>query len=127
MNDVVTAHRVSAGPVHWSVRRSGAVLLLLVAVGLFANAAAQAQDVTVYDDVLQNGFFDYSYGGGIDFASTAQVHSGTKSISFVGDNFNAVAVARPLQPVSVAQYPIIHFWVHGGASGGCKLLVLRWR
>src|SRR5882672_756231 len=110
MNDGVTTGRVS-------------LLLLLVAVGLFTAAPAQAQNLTVYDDALQNGFLDYSYGGGTDFASTAQMHSGTKSISFVGDNFNAASVARPLQPMNVAQYPVIHFWVHGGASGGQHLRI----
>lgn len=91
-----------------------------------ASAAAGAQDLIVYDDALRNNFLDFSFGGvagDIDFASTAQVHGGTKSISMIGDGFNAVSFARPGQSVTTATYPTIHFWVHGGAAGGQKLQI----
>lgn len=93
---------------------------------LVASAAALAQDVVVYDDALQNGFLDYSFGGqagDIDFASTAPVHGGAKSIAFIGDSFNAVSFAHPGGSFTTAQYPTVHFWVHGGASGGQKLRI----
>src|SRR5450432_1110162 len=91
-----------------------------------ASAAAAGQDLTVYDDALRNNFLDFSFGGvagDIDFASTAQVHGGTKSISMIGDSFNAVSFARPGQSVTTSTYPTIHFWVHGGAAGGQKLRI----
>ena len=88
---------------------------------LFAgNAGAQ---LVIYDDALQNSFEDWSYGGGSDFASTAQAHGGTKSIAFTGNAFNAVSFSRPSPNVSTASTPILKFWVHGGASGGQQLRI----
>jgi hypothetical protein len=85
---------------------------------------ANGQDLTVYDDALQNGFENYSFGGvpaDFNFASIAEVHGGAKSIAFVGNNFNALSFARPVPDGSTATYPTLHFWVHGGASGGQQL------
>jgi hypothetical protein len=93
---------------------------------LFSVTAGLAQDLTVYDDTLQNNFQDWSWGGvagDIDFASTAQVHSGANSISFIGDSFNAVSFAHPSLAFTTAQYPTVHFWVHGGAAGGQLLRI----
>jgi len=90
---------------------------------LFVAGAASAQTLTVYDDALQNGFLNYSYGGGSNFASTAQVHSGTYSIAFTGAAYNAVSFARPGQAVTTATYPVLRFWIHGGASGDQQLRI----
>jgi len=95
----------------------------LVLLALVATAAA-AQDVPIYADALQNGFQDYSYGATLpDFASTAQAHSGTKSIAFPGDDFNAISLAHPTVDYGTAQYSTLSFWIHGGASGGQQLRI----
>ncbi len=62
---------------------------------LFA-AAANAQNLTIYDDALQNGWLNYSYNGGSDFGKTTPVYAGTKSIAFTPNDapFNAVSMAR---------------------------------
>ncbi len=98
-------------------------ILRLVLPLLLAAPAVRAQDVPVYDDALQSGFEDYSWGGGTSFAATTPVHGGTKSISFAGNNYNAVSFAHATQDFSTAQYPTLHFWVHGGAAGGQQLRV----
>jgi hypothetical protein len=98
---------------------------ILFALSLFLATTAQAQ-LTIYDDQLQNSFQDFSYGGvpaDFDFASTLQAHGGTKSIRFVGNNFNAVSFARPTPDVTTVQYPAAHFWVHGGSAGGQHLRI----
>jgi hypothetical protein len=95
-------------------------LLTLAASGL------QAQDLVVYDDALQNAFLNYSYGGlpaDVDFGSTAQAHTGSKSIAFVGNAFNAVSFAQPTTNFTTAQYPTLRFWVHGGATGSQQLRI----
>jgi hypothetical protein len=81
-----------------------------------------AQTITVYDDALQNSFNDFSYGGGVSLLATAQVHSGTKSISLTGVNgtFNAVSLEH-VAAFSTATYPVIHFWVNGGANSGQQI------
>jgi hypothetical protein len=107
-------------------RRSGSTFrTLLCVIGLLVAAAAQAQTVTVYSDSLQNGFQDYSYGGGSNFASTVQVHSGSNSISFLGNNFNAVSFDQPAGPYSTATYPTLRLWVRGGAANQHLQLVLQ--
>jgi hypothetical protein len=87
-------------------------------------APAQAQTQTIYDDLMQNGWANYSYNGGFDFAATAFVHGGTKSISYVPDDVpNAVSLALPFAAgdVTTAQYPVLHFWIHAGPTGGQQL------
>lgn len=102
-------------------------LQMLVMVAVFAlPVLVHAQSVTVYDDALQNGFQDYSYGGvpaDFNFASTAQAHGGTKSIAFIGDNFNALSFAHETVDYATASYPVLHFWIHGGAAGNQQLRI----
>ena len=52
------------------------VRIALVGALLVAVAPLAAQDVPVYTDGLPNGFQDYSYGGGSNFANAAPTHSG---------------------------------------------------
>jgi hypothetical protein len=100
----------------------GFALLLVV---LLLAGAAGAQTLTIYDEAMQNSFDGpgYSYGGGSNFASTAEAHGGTFSISFVGNSFNAVSFARPSPDVSTAEYPFLRFWIHGGTTGNQQLRV----
>jgi hypothetical protein len=96
---------------------------LLPALAALALApTAGAQNLVIYDEALRNGFTgDYSYGGGTDFASTAVAHGGTHSVAFTGNDFNAVSFTNPDTTFAVSQYPVLHFWVHGGTEGGQTL------
>src|SRR4051812_34681695 len=90
---------------------------IIIGCALCANATAQ--NLAIYDEALRNGFIgDYSYGGGTDFASTAEAHGGTHSVAFTGNDFNAMSFTNPDQSFAVSQYPVLHFWVHGGTTGG---------
>src|SRR4029078_6210934 len=69
---------------------------------------------------------DYSYNGGSDFASGAFVHGGAVSIAYTPTTnpaFNAISFAIPFASgdANTAQYPILHFWINGGASSGQQL------
>lgn len=75
----------------------------------------------MYDDAPQNGFENYSYGGGSDFASTAQAHGGTKSIALTGNAYNAASFRHATIDYTAANYPTIQFWIHGGATGGQQI------
>ncbi|MEO5625005.1 MAG: hypothetical protein ABIQ70_03210 [Dokdonella sp.] len=106
-----------------TIRRTLTGLALLVAVSM---TTAMAQPLVVYDDMLQNGFSNWSYGGGSNFANTTPVHGGTQSIALTGNNFNAVSFTHESGLLSTASYPILHFWIHGGTSGNQALtLVLQ--
>lgn len=91
------------------------------AVAIWGFFAAQQPEVpeatqTIYDDALQNGFLNFSWGT-VDFDNTATPHSGTKSILFTAHSFEGLSFARPAQPVSVAAYPELRFWIRGNSGG----------
>jgi hypothetical protein len=99
---------------------TGRLLVILLA---FAGAAANADEV-VYDDSLENGFLDYSYtsnGGTVDFASTAQAHTGSQSISFTPGGFDAVKFAYNTAVLDTATYSTLTFWYYG-TSSQCQAL-----
>jgi hypothetical protein len=96
-------------------------LALLFTLVLLLAATGQAQVLTIYDDALQNSFSDVSFGGGSNFNNATPTNSGAKSISFIGNNFNAVSFAHSGGSISVATYPILRFWVHGGTAGNQPL------
>ena len=97
-------------------------LAFAIIVCLALAGHARATDLVVYDEALRNGFTgDYSYGGGSDFASTTVAHGGTHSVAFTGNDFNAVSFTNPDQVFAVSAYPVLHFWIHGGATGGQQL------
>ena len=100
-------------------------VLAASAISLAVTVPLQAQTLTIYDEAMQNTFDgpSYSFGGGADFASTAQAHGGTHSIAFTGNNFNALAFFYPGSNLSAATYPVLRFWVHGGATGGQHLRI----
>jgi len=106
------------------MHRSTVRIGLCASLAILANQA-WAQDVSIYADALANGFVDYSYGGGSDFANGAPVNGGTKSIAFTGNaNFNAISFAHPSGSYARADFSGIRFFVHGGATGGQQLNLL---
>lgn len=99
------------------------MLRILLAL-IFCAAAAMpcvGQELSVYEDTLQNGFQDYSYGGGSDFANVTPVHGGSASIAFAGNNYNAVSFAHPGGDLSTDDYAVLRLWVHGGMAGNQQL------
>lgn len=110
-----TARRASARSIRWA---------WFFALALLA-ASVQAQTLTIYDDALANGFDgpNYSFGGGFDFNSAVQHHTGAKSISILGQNFNALSFEHVPGGINIislhtADTPILRFWVNGGTASG---------
>ena len=107
----VAARSVSARP-----------LSILLAGGLiFLAVSASAQSLTIYDDALQNSYQNYSYGDGVDMASTAMPRTGTNSIAFTGNAYNAVGFFYPGSNLTTAGYPTLRFWVRAAVTGGQQL------
>jgi len=96
------------------------IALAIAAFAALACAVPARADLLVYDDALRNGFEDWSYGGGSDFANASPVHAGTRSIRLTGDNYNAVSFHHA-GALSFAQYAGLHFWIHGGGAGNQSL------
>jgi hypothetical protein len=97
--------------------------ILLGTLLLFASSGSAAVDLVAYDDALQNGFMNFSYGGGSNFASGAQAHGGALSIEFVPGGFNAVKLANDTLLFDTAQYPRLHFWMRANTAG-CQAITL---
>ncbi|MEO8804365.1 MAG: hypothetical protein ABI304_12640 [Rudaea sp.] len=102
-------------------------LIAAFAVTALLSANLAAQDLPVYTDTLQNGFSDWSYGGGSNFTDTTHFHSGAASISFTGSAGadNGVSLEHGLggnpSPFAPGTYSGLRLFVNGGATGGQKL------
>jgi hypothetical protein len=73
----------------------------------------------IYDDELRD-FVDWSWATSYSLASTTQTYSGTKSISFTPKNWEGVYFFLP-GAGDLADFQGIHFWIHGGTTGGQSL------
>ncbi|HEV7670458.1 MAG TPA: glycoside hydrolase family 44 protein [Thermoanaerobaculia bacterium] len=93
---------------------SGPALALVLTLGL--SASASAAPLTVYDDVLRNGFADWSWGVR-NLASTSPVHGGSAAISFEPDGWTGLFFHRDLG-LELATYEAVEFWVRGSGTGG---------
>jgi len=86
---------------------------------LVAHTAFGA-DIVVYDDSSHNPPFDQacSFGGvaaDFNFANTAPVHSGSDSIRFIPEQYNAVSWCGNTT-YSTSSYSAITFWVYLGSA-----------
>ncbi len=87
--------------------------------------ASGVNHLVIYDEALRNGFLDYSYTGGFDFADMGEARSGTNAIEFTAHGFAGLSFARPAQPIAVAAYPELRFWIRGTAGNEQFVLSLQ--
>ena len=99
------------------------VLLLsggaLASAALLANAAA---DHILYDDVLQNGWENWSW----DITSAnanAPVHSGNNASAVTHTAAWGAFYLKAGTAVSTAPYTHLRFWINGGGSGGQSIQI----
>ncbi|MCK9539326.1 hypothetical protein [Dokdonella sp.] len=102
----------------------GKLACVLFAVAVLAVASHARADLVIYADTLHNGFEDWSWGGGSDFANPLPVHAGERSIAFTGNAWNAVSLARPQAPMAITDWASLRLWVHGGSANGQQLSVM---
>lgn len=98
-------------------------LAAFLATLLLASAPAVRADTTIYADSLAAGWENYSWAT-TDFASSATVHSGTKSISATtsGSGYQAVYLHSGA-PITVAGSDSLTFWMYG--TGQVRHFVLQ--
>ena len=90
---------------------------------LFAIAgAAEAQDLTIYDDALENGWVDWSWAT-VSFANANPVHGGAKSVSVSDPTTNWEALCLHHSALDSSPYQSLSFWVYPTRSGSNQLLV----
>jgi polyhydroxybutyrate depolymerase len=78
--------------------------------------SAPAASQIIYDDALQNGWQNFSWGT-VDFAATTFPHTGARAARFDAHGFQGLSFARPATPIAVADYPELRFWIRGDAGG----------
>ncbi|MBD0382526.1 glycoside hydrolase family 44 protein [Paenibacillus sedimenti] len=84
-----------------------------------AEAAAASTKLVVYDDGLRNSFADYSWAAH-KLTQTSVIHAGTTAIQMMPDGDGALYLYKD-RIISLKDYPLLEFWVHGGTAGGQNL------
>jgi hypothetical protein len=92
-------------------------LLILVRLSWPVQAASQA----IYDDALAAGWADWSWAS-VDLGASAPVHGGNHSVAvtYTG-GWQGLYLAHP--GLSTLGFTELHFFAHGGSSGGQLLQV----
>src|SRR5690348_8006552 len=91
--------------------------LLICGLWLMAAQAVSAQtNFSIYSDQLNNGFDNWSWGANNNFANASPVHSGSDSISFASQTWEAISFHHP--DFDPSPYTNLTFWANGGAVGG---------
>jgi hypothetical protein len=103
-------------PVH--TPRHTVVFMLALALPSIAQA-----DLAIYSDALANGFENWSYGGGSDFANPAPVHGGSLSIALSGNAWNALSFYHP-GALASDDWAELRLWLHGGSGSGQALQLI---
>lgn len=98
---------------------SGNIVRYQIDLGL--RATAGGPDYTIYNDSLAAGWNNWGSWAPNDLGSTAQVHSGTKSISVSPGGWGALVLQNGGAAINTSIYHSLVFWIHGGATGGQKL------
>ena len=91
----------------------------LLTVACLFHLASRADQI-IYDDALENGWADWSWGTR-NLANTAPVHSGSYSISASEVAWQAVSFYHA--DFDTTPYTNLVFWVNGGPQGGQVLQV----
>ena len=91
----------------------------MLGLAILASRAA-AQDMTVYDDALENGWQNYGWAT-INYANTSPVYSGTASIKVTdpGTSFEAIYLGHGA--MNTAPYQSITFYIYPTAKGTDEL------
>jgi endoglucanase len=82
--------------------------------------STQCINQTVYDDARRNGWQDWSWAGSRNFSDTTQKHSGLKSLSFVPQNYEAIALSLNDATLSTTLYKGVEFYINGAPNGMIK-------
>jgi hypothetical protein len=99
-------------------------LLAALALAALPGGRAQAATQSIYADALAAGWANYSWAG-VNFAATAPVHAGTKSIAVTYSGWDGLYLNHP--GVATAGFTKLSFFIHGGSAGGQKLQVYAYR
>jgi sugar lactone lactonase YvrE len=89
-----------------------------------AGQTSAASDLLIYADALAAGWEDWSWDTTVNLSDNAPVHSGALALSARFDKPWAGLYLRATSPVALANYTHLRFWLHGGAQGGQRVVVM---
>lgn len=84
----------------------------------------QQQDIApiaqqmIFDDQLLAQWQDWSWGTTVDLKNTNQAETGTSSIAVRFDDAWGALWLSSGEPLPLADYDVLRFWLHGGETGG---------
>ena len=78
----------------------------------------------IYDDLLRNGWRNWSWAGSINLFSGAEVYTGSAAIKADLNAYGALSFHNAI-PVDTNQYKGFSFWIHGGSGGQNLKLDIR--
>jgi alpha-N-arabinofuranosidase len=87
---------------------------VLLAMAGMSAIHARAQDMTVYDDALHNGWVSYGWAT-LNYGNAAPVHTGTSSIRVIARSYEALSLHH--DPFSCGVYQSLSFWIYPEAAG----------
>lgn len=73
--------------------------------------STKAQDLTIYDDVLENGWVSYGWAT-LNYANTSPVHNGSDSISVVDSTTSYQAMYLHHGAFDPSLYTSLSFWIY---------------
>jgi alpha-L-arabinofuranosidase len=93
----------------------------ILAVSLALPTVSMAQtNMTIYTDLLVNGWSDGSYGCTHSYTNTSVIHSGTDSISVTITNaYGGLGLSH--SSLTDTGFASVSFWLNGGVVGGQQL------
>jgi len=101
-----------------------ALLWVLAAAVLPCAVATASPDLIVYNDALNSGWANWSWGAAANFAAASPVHSGKYSIAVTITSAWGGLYLAASPAISSSPYDTLQFWVNGGVAGGRKVQVM---
>jgi hypothetical protein len=109
-------------PFEPQIWRFSKFLLLFLSVTMTLPSRAQ-ENISIYTDSIQSGWYNWSWNAAINPASTVFVHSGSKSMAVtLTGGWGALYLDHAA--LDTTPYGNLVFWVHGGNSGKQPLAVI---
>jgi hypothetical protein len=92
----------------------GCTLALVLFMGVSsANSAPLASDLTIYTDLLAEGWEDWSWGSIVNLTQAGTVHSGSAAIAVTHTQGWAGLSLRAPVPIATSSYTAVSFWLYG--------------
>jgi hypothetical protein len=98
------------------------VILSVFIAPIGVNVAAA--DATVYSDILEPGWVNWSWNTTLNFSNTSPVQAGSRSLSVKYEAGWAGLYLHTDTGFDTSLYDRLSFWLHGGSAGNQRLVIV---